>query len=380
MTLNQKIKEYTTNLSRQGLLRTRSISNRKNGFVYFDSNDYLSLTQDKRIMSAYAKAYQQHPSGSGASMLLSGYHPNHQALERAFAELLQVDSCILCSSGYVANLAVTALLGRLQSSCIIDKAVHASIYDGLALSQTAYTRYSHNNLDDLAKKINTNPLCSVVITEGIFSMSGQKAPLGKISALCRPHEMPLIVDEAHSFGVTGRQGAGLVSLHGLSQKEVPLRIIPLGKACAGHGAIIAGQGGWVEAILQAGRSLIYSTSVSPALSAGLLYTLSIVMESEDRRARLNELIAAFKEQTNKSDLDWADSDTAIQQLRLACPHRALYYAQALKERGFFCSAIRAPTVTLKATGLRIILNYQHTSEQIKQLFTHLRSIDESAHY
>lgn len=331
-------------------------------------------------MSAYEKAYQQYPSGSGGSMLLSGYHPNHVALERAFSELLEVDACILCPSGYMANLAVTALLARLKALCIIDKAVHASVYDGLALSQAAYIRYTHNGLDDVRKKISAHPLDGVVMTEGVFSMSGQKAPLGEISALCSPHEIPLIVDEAHSFGVIGKQGAGLASLHGLSQKEVPLRVIPLGKACAGQGAIIAGQGDWIEALLQAGRSLIYSTSVSPALSAGLLYTLSIVMESEDRRAKLNELIALFKDQAKNTSLDFADSDTAIQQLRIGCPHRARYYAQALKQKGFVCSAIRAPTVTLKATGLRIILNYQHTFEQIKQLFTHLRSIDETAPY
>ena len=379
MSLNDKIKEYTEQLNRQGLLRVRQVCEPANSaLIHFDSNDYLSLSHDKRVAKAYQDGYAFYPVGSGASMLLSGYHPNHQAVERAFAELLNVDACILFSSGYAANLAVTALLGSLKVHCLIDKSIHASVYDGLALSQVSYSRYSHNDMLDLALKLKSSPN-SVLFTEGIFSMSGQIAPLSTISSLCFDGKAELLVDEAHSFGVLGNQGKGSVDYHGLTQKEVPLRVIPLGKAFAAQGALIAGKKEWINALLQAGRSVVYSTAISPALSYGLLKTLDIVACSDDRRHQLVQLVNLFKEQIKGSPLKWINSETAIQQLHLECPHLALHYAQELKKEGFSCSAIRRPTVNLKSTGLRVILNFHHQPEQIQQLFKKLHVIYERKH-
>ncbi|KTD60953.1 aminotransferase class I/II-fold pyridoxal phosphate-dependent enzyme [Legionella shakespearei] len=377
MILEGKIREFTADLERQGLLRTRQIRNTvTTQRVSFDSNDYLSLASDERIGQAYQRGYALYPSGSGASMLLSGYHENHRAVEQAFSQFLAVDDCLLFSSGYAANLAVTALLGRIQSECLIDKGIHASIYDGLSSSQVKYTRYIHNNINELNKKLTEN--ITSVITEGIFSMSGQIAPLSDISPLCQKQGSALIVDEAHSFGVLGDQGRGSVAHHGLTQAEVPLRIIPLGKVFAAQGAIVAGRRSWINGLLQAGRSLIYSTAISPALSYGLLKTLEVVAESDHRRVRLIELIDLFKGQIKKSPLQWAQSHTAIQQLQLGCPHLAQYYAQQLEAEGFGCSPIRSPTVAPKNTGLRIILNSGHQPEQIHQLFNKLDKIYEQS--
>jgi 8-amino-7-oxononanoate synthase len=375
MILEDKIVEFTADLERQGLQRTRQL--RKpvtTQRVCFDSNDYLSLASDERIVQAYQRGYSMYPSGSGASMLLSGYHENHRNVEQAFARFLEVDDCLLFSSGYAANLAVTALLGRIGSKCLIDKGIHASIYDGLSLSQVTYTRYIHNDINDLNKKLTAD--CTSVITEGIFSMSGQIAPLSDMSLLCQKQGSALIVDEAHSFGVLGTQGRGSVTHHGLAQAEVPLRIIPLGKAFVAQGAVVAGRANWINALLQAGRSLIYSTAISPALSYGLLKTLDVVAGADQRRARLFELIDLFREHITNSPLQWAQSHTAIQQLQLGCPHLAQYYARQLEAEGFSCSAIRAPTVAPKHTGLRIILSSSHKPEQIQQLFNKLDKIYE----
>lgn len=376
----EHIREYTEQLRQQGLLRIRQLSEPTNStLVHFDSNDYLSLTQDMRIAEAYQQGYSTYPSGSGASMLLSGYHPNHQAVERAFAELLEVDECILFSSGYAANLAITALLGSIKAHCVIDKSIHASVYDGLALSQVSYTRYQHNEMIDLSQKLNKASPNSVLLTEGIFSMSGQIASLDAISLLCSSNNLPLIVDEAHSFGILGPQGKGAVCHYNLTQKEVPLRVIPLGKAFAAQGAIVAGQKEWIDALFQAGRSVIYSTAVSPALSYGLLKTLDVLVNADDRRNKLNSLIALFRDETLKSPLQWTDSYTPIQQLQLGCPYLALHYARELKKAGFSCFAIRTPTVTIKSTGLRVILNYAHQEEQILLLFKTLHAIYEHTH-
>jgi 8-amino-7-oxononanoate synthase len=380
MSLYDKIIEYTAQLNQKGLLRSRQLSEPANAtLLHFDSNDYLSLSCDRRVGEAYQHGYTYYPVGSGASMMLSGYHPNHLAVEQAFADLLDVDECILFSSGYAANLAVIALLGSIKAHCIIDKSIHASIYDGLALAQLDYTRYQHNDLYDLSVKLKAVSAHSAVITEGIFSMSGQISPLASLSALCIRHQLELIVDEAHSFGVMGEQGKGAVDYHGLSQKDVPLRIIPLGKAFAAQGAIVGGQKEWINALLQAGRSVVYSTAISPALCYGLLKTLDIVMAAEDRRHHLRQIIDVFKGHIKYSPLKWVNSDTAIQQLHLGCPHLALHYAQELKKKGISCSAIRIPTVNSKTTGLRVILNYRHNDEQIQQFFSTLHAIYEHSH-
>ena len=164
--------------------------------------------------------------------------------------------------------------------------------------------------------------------------------------------------------------------NGLTQNEVPLRIIGFGKAFAAQGAIVAGQGDWITALIQAGRSLIYSTALSPALCYGLLKTLDIVVNADDRRLKLSKLIALFRERIIQSPLSWANSKTAIQQLQLGSPYLALQYAHELKKHGFACSAIRAPTVNAKAGRLRIILNYNHQEEQINKLFDALNNICE----
>ncbi|KTD00345.1 aminotransferase class I/II-fold pyridoxal phosphate-dependent enzyme [Fluoribacter gormanii] len=379
MPLSHKIRDYTNRLAQDGLLRTRFVSAEDSSLIHFDSNDYLSLARDKRISEGYQRGYALYPSGSGASMVLSGYHPNHRAVEEAFANLLAVDDCILFSSGYAANLAVTALLGRLKVHCFIDKEIHASIYDGLALSQVNYTRYLHNNLDDLSRKFTLNFKSSALITEGIFSMSGQLAPLLKLSSLCIANQGALLVDEAHSFGILGNQGRGATAYHGLTQNEVPLRIIPLGKAYAAQGALVAGKADWIYALLQAGRSIIYSTAVSPALSYGLLNTLEFVVNAEDRRSKLAQLITLFRSYAKQSPLNWTDSISPIQQLQLGCPHLALHYARELKKQGISCCAIRKPTVSVKASGLRVILNYNHTPEQIRELFKQISVLYEHKH-
>ncbi len=377
MFADNKIQGYLHQLEQQGLLRNRLLLEPvESPLVHFDSNDYLSLTQDKRVSEGYQRGYALYPSGSGASMLLSGYHANHRAVERAFSRLLDVDECVLLSSGYAANLAVTSLFAKLNMHTFIDKEVHASVYDGLAITKGNYTRYFHNDLADIARKMITHPKESVLMTEGIFSMSGQISPLDRIAALCQKNQTDLVVDEAHSFGVIGKEGMGSVAYHGLTQNEVPLRVIPLGKAFAAQGALIAGKSEWIASLLQAGRSCIYSTAISPALSYGLLNTLDIVVNAEDRRLKLSHLINLFREFIKESPFNWADSYTPIQQLRLGCPHRALYYAQELKKKGISCWAIRQPTVSLKETGLRIILNYNHTPEQLTALFACLGALYE----
>ncbi|MFA6303624.1 MAG: aminotransferase class I/II-fold pyridoxal phosphate-dependent enzyme [Legionella sp.] len=370
MSLTDSIKNYTKQLDEQGLLRRRKVY--EPDLLHFDSNDYLSLTQDKQINEFYQTGYSQFPVGSGSSMILSGYHAQHQTLERTFATWLHTDECLLFPSGYAANLAIGALLEKIQAHCFIDKAVHASIYDGLNLAKVPFTRFLHNEVSDLQAKMHAAQASKVLMTEGIFSMSGQQAPLKSFAAL----KIECIVDEAHSIGLIGNEGKGAVDYHGLSQQQVPLRMLAFGKAFAAQGALVAGQSVWIDALAQAARSLIYTTAISPALTYGLLKTLDVVRAADDRRFKLQALIQHFNSLIPKSALCWTDSQTAIQQVQLGCPKRAVYYAEELKKRGISCAAIRAPTVSPKASGLRIILNYRHQAEDIELLFKALNEIYE----
>ena len=366
--ITEKLNPYLNDRKQQGLYRSRIVTDPNQPILDFSCNDYLSLANDPRVRQAYCDGFSQYPAGSGGSMVLCGYQAPHRDLERAFAEALEVDDCLLFSSGYVANLSVTSLLVQFGLQLVIDKSVHASVYDGLALTKTGYTRFLHNDLGDLQRKLPLNSEPTAVLTESVFSMSGLQAPLSAMSDLLLSETVHLIVDEAHGFGVIGPQGLGGVKAAGLSQNKVPLRIIPFGKALCGSGAIVAGKAEWIDALLQATRQPVYSTAISPAFAHGLMGALTIVRQSEDRRAHLQDLIAYFRQLINTTDLRWRDSESPIQQLQLGCPFLAQNYAEALQHHQIRCFPIRQPTVTKQETGLRIILNYRHTPADIDRLF------------
>ena len=372
--LTERLKEHSLSLERKGLRRLRQVMGASPFASNFSSNDYLSLTSYRPIQKAYQDAFARFPVGSGGSMVVSGYHRAHQAIEQAFAQALGVDDCLLFSSGYAANLSVMGLLSRFNTHAVIDKGVHASFYDGIALSHTRYVRYRHQDIADLSIKLKELPNQAVVVTEGIFSMSGQRSSLADIATLCRQHKNDLWVDEAHAFGVVGQEGLGAVIDHGLTQQEVPLRIIPLGKAFAGSGAIVAGQREWIDALLQSARPYIYSTAISPAVAHAFLATLEVVRAADDRRKKLNDLVLYFRDKVARSPLQWRDSSTPIQQLQLGCPHRALQCEVALQQKSIVCLPMRQPTVSRRETGLRVILNHHHEYEVIDQLFDELHRL------
>lgn len=361
-----QIKDSLHDKKESGLYRKRLVNQVDERIMNFSSNDYLSLTSDPRLKNAWKKGCELYPVGSGGSPLSSGYHSVHRDFEKAFSKALNVDDCLYFSSGYSANLSLIALLAQFNVQVYIDKAMHASIYDGLALSSVRFKRYHHCDAKDLKTKL-VSSASNVIITESVFSMSGQIAPLDALSHA----SSSLLVDEAHAFGVMGPEGLGLVAEFNLSQFQVPLRVIPLGKAYVGMGAIIAGQGDWIDALLQSARSYIYSTAPSPAVVYGLLKTLDVIRAADDRREKLSQLIAYFREAIKRSDLIWRDSKTAIQQLQLGCPHRAEAMASKLAEQSIYCIPMRQPTVSKQETGLRVILNYHHQPEDIDYLFENL---------
>lgn len=368
--LLQRLKQILTDKQAAGLYRQRSVCVDDTEMINFSSNDYLSLRSDPRLKKAYQTGYERYPVGSGGSPLVSGYYTSHRQLENAFAEALGVDDALFFTSGYAANLSLMALYAQLDALIYVDKAIHASIYDGMAKAGTCFHRYRHCDVDHLKKLIQPSDL-GVILTESVFSMSGQQAPLRELVNIASQHEWDVCVDEAHAFGVIGDEGLGLVKSLNFTQQEVPLRVIPLGKAFAGSGAVIAGQKDWIDALLQSARPYIYSTAPSPALAYGLLQTLDIIRAADERRETLGELIRYFRASIRSSNLTWRDSTSAIQQLQIGCPYKAQALSKHLLQEGILCMPMRQPTVTKQETGLRVMLNYHHQPEDIDRLFRFL---------
>ena len=289
--IRYQLQHYTNDLISQGLYRKREVHDEHKDVINFSSNDYLGFSLEKNLSDAYQQGFAKYKSGSTGSMVVSGYHNIHKELEQEFKEALEVDDCLIFPSGYAANLSVIALLSHLKINMLIDKGVHASIYDGLKFANAKYLRFLHNNIADLSLKISKFPKSTFVITESIFSMSGQIAHLNELANL---NVEGLIVDEAHAFGVVGREGLGGVLQHNLTQDLVPLRVIPFGKAMAASGAIVAGKGEWIDALLQLSRPYIYSTAISPAFTYGILRTFEMLRAADSRRAKLRELIDYFR--------------------------------------------------------------------------------------
>jgi len=372
--LSDRLSVQLDTLKAQGLYRQRNMFVAHPNVVQFSGNDYLSLGHDRLLNRAFARGFDLCSVGSSGSMLISGYHPSHLQLEAAFSAALGTEDCLLFTSGYVANLSVMNLLSHIGAIVLLDKAVHASIYDGLKYSAVSYVRYRHQDMKDLVQKIGNAPEHALLLTEGIFSMSGYLPPLDQIQALLQAKNLNLIVDEAHAFGIIGKDGLGATHHAGLSQQQVPLRVIPLGKAFACFGAIVAGQRLWIDALLQISRAFIYSTAISPACAYGMIETLNIVRSADDRRRKLNDLVAYFKQKVTRSHLQWRESHTPIQQLQLGCPHLSMKLSAQLRAANIVCVAIRQPTVPKLEVGLRVILNAHHQPEDIDNLFHHLHRL------
>jgi 8-amino-7-oxononanoate synthase len=359
--LKRKLSDYTEHKRALGLKRTLKRIPRH--ALNFSSNDYLGLAHNQTLKRAYHEGLERYPIGSTSSMLISGYHESHHALQQAFIHALDVDAALLFSSGYSANLSLMRLLAELKFHALIDKQVHASIYDGLQLGGGAYSRYRHQDEMHFKQQQHKLPPDAVIITESLFSMSGHMPNLARLAT-----SHALLVDEAHAFGLYGPDGLGCVKAHHLTQDNVPLRVIPFGKALGASGAVIAGDKVWIDALVQAARPLIYSTAMSPAIAYGIREALTLLRRADPARETLQHNIRIFREHIQHSPLTWRDSMSPIQQLKLGCPIKALHYSAKLQEKNIICLPIREPTVTGPDTGLRVVLNSTHTTDDINHLF------------
>ncbi len=334
----------------------------------FISNDYLGLAQHPILKKALCAAAEQYGAGSGASHLLGGHSYPHQQLEEQLAAFTDRDRALLFSTGYMANLGVlTALLQK--SDCVLqDKLNHASLLDGGLFSGADFRRYLHADTDSLQKHLlRCADKKTLVATDGVFSMDGDIAPLPALAALCQQHTALLLVDDAHGFGVLGKNGAGSCEHFSLTQNEVPILMGTFGKALGSFGAFVAGSQDLIDMLVQFARQFVYTTALPPAQAAVTSAALNLLQSESWRREKLQHNIAFFRQQAAARSLPLLNSPTAIQPLLLGSSARVMQMDAALRECGFLVGAVRPPTVADNAARLRITLSAAHEEEHIVQL-------------
>jgi 8-amino-7-oxononanoate synthase len=328
------------------------------------SNDYLGLAADPRLRRAAAEAAEREGAGSGASRLVAGDLPVHGALERALAAHAGTEAALLFGSGYHANVGVPpALVGR-DDAVFSDVLNHASIVDGCLLSRAGLVRYRHGDVQELGELLaRTHARRKLVVTDAIFSMDGDAAPLREIAELCDRHGAMLYVDEAHSEGVLGPRGGGLAEALGVADR-VDVHMGTLGKALGASGAFVAGERRLVDLLVTRARTFVFTTAPAPAASAAALAALGIVASEPDRRARVLALTARMKAGLARLGFDVARVAAPIFPVVLGDEARALAASRALRERGFYVRAIRPPTVPRGTSRLRVALTAAHTEAQV----------------
>jgi len=338
------------------------------------SNDYLGLAADPRLGEAACAGVARYGVGGGASHLILGHSEAHHALELALAEFVSLPRALLFSTGYMANLGVvTALVGR-GDAIFADKLNHASLNDAAQLSRAEFKRYQHGDLAMLERALAAHPARrKLVVTDAVFSMDGDIAPVPELLELCERHDAWLLLDDAHGFGVLGATGAGVLQHFGVASERI-IYMATLGKAAGVFGAFVAGAPALIEWLLQRARPYVYTTATPPMLAHTLLKSLEIIAAESERRELLARLVARLKQ--GCAGLPWRlmSSDTAIQPLVIGATDAAMRVAEALLERGLLVPAIRPPTVPEGTARLRISLSAGHTLAQVDRLVQALQEI------
>jgi 8-amino-7-oxononanoate synthase len=338
------------------------------------SNDYLGLAADPRLVAAAVAAAQREGAGAGAARLVAGDLPVHGLLERRLAAFKRTEAALLFSSGYHANLGVPPALVDREDVVFSDRLNHASIIDGCRLSLAKTWRYPHCDVGALARLLReTRARRKLVVTDAVFGMDGDAAPLAEIADLCERHGAMLYVDEAHATGVLGPTGAGWAEAQGVSGR-VDVLMGTLGKALGSFGAFVAGSARVVEWLTSRSRTFIFTTALPPSACGAALAALEVVAAEPARRERLRGLTARMKAGLAELGFDMARVVAPIFPVVLGEEAVALEASRRLRERGWFVRAIRPPTVPAGTSRLRVSLGAGHTEEQVDGFLADLRGV------
>jgi 8-amino-7-oxononanoate synthase len=337
----------------------------------FCSNDYLGLANEPALAAALAEGAARWGAGAGASHLVSGHYDVHDELESALARFVGCERALYFSTGYMANSGILPALAGRGDAIFADRLNHASLVDGMLLSRASIHRYSHADTAALERLLGASTSRrKLIVTDTVFSMDGDVAPLAELLDLAVRHDAWLVVDDAHGFGVLGPQGRGAVAESHLDAHPEAWRIVlvgTLGKAAGVSGAFVAGHADVVEWLLQKTRTYIYTTGAPPALAHALLESLRLIETGDARRQRLRALIDTFHAHARLQRWRLMPSRTAIQPVLIGDNAETLSVARALLEAGLWVPAIRPPTVPADTARLRVSLTAAHDEADVIRL-------------
>lgn len=360
----------------QGLYRRRRVTTPGAGgrirvdgrdCLNFSANDYLGLAADPRLAEAAREGLRDYGTGSGAAHLITGHSPAHHELEAVLAEFTGRARALLFSTGYMANIGIAQALAGRGDTVIEDKLNHASLLDGALTSRARLLRYQHADPAALAARLDQARGRRLVMTDSVFSMDGDVAPMAELARVCRDGGGWLMADEAHGLGVLGPEGRGAVAEAGLDGDDVPILMGTLGKALGGFGAFVAGSETLIEYLIQHARSYVYTTATPPAMACAVTRALTICREEAWRREKLGELIEVFREACGEQGVTLMPSRTPIQPVWVGDSEDAVTLSEALLEAGFLVQAIRPPTVPSGSARLRVTLSAAHEADQVQAL-------------
>jgi 8-amino-7-oxononanoate synthase len=390
MNMLQKLEQQLAELEASQLRRVRRITATPcapqlqvdgKAMLAFCSNDYLGLAAHPRVLEALHEGVNLYGAGSGASHLISGHSRAHAVLEERLAAMvaphIEAARALYFCTGYMANLAVLSALATKDAVIFSEELNHASLIDGARLSRAQVQVYPHRDLAALERMLAASQAeTKLVVTDSVFSMDGEIAPLPALLALCERHGAWLMVDDAHGFGVLGQEGRGVLEHFALQSPHL-VYVGTLGKAAGVGGAFVAAHATVIEWLIQRARPYIYTTAAPPALAHALLTSLDIITGSEgaQRRAHLQTLIAEWRAALHLQRWQLLQAETPIQPIVIGANQATLNAATALREQGLWVAAIRPPTVPANSARLRVTLSAAHTSAQVAQLAQAINQIE-----
>ncbi|KAA3655365.1 MAG: 8-amino-7-oxononanoate synthase [Proteobacteria bacterium] len=341
----------------------------------FCSNDYLGLAAHPALAAALAEGAARWGGGAGASHLVSGHYAVHERLEARLAEFTGCERALVFSTGYMVNMGIAAaLLGR-GDALFADRLNHASLVDGALLSRAEHHRYAHGDTAALSRLLAASTARrKLIVTDSVFSMDGDIAPLAELLALAEAHDAWLLVDDAHGFGVLGPQGRGALAAAGLAHWRL-LLVGTLGKAAGLSGAFVAGHADVVEWLMQTMRTYIFTTGAPPALAHALLTAVDLIERGDALRSTLAAHQQQLHDTLHLAQWQRMPSATPIQPVKIGDNAAAVAAAAALWDDGLWVPAIRPPTVPQGTARLRISLSAAHTEHDISRLTDALHRIE-----
>ena len=381
------LKTNLSQLKQDGLLRTRRIvmgaQTRKlkvdsHELLSFASNDYLRLANDPRLINATQEALGAYGVGAGASPMVCGHGVMHELAEQSLAKFVEKPRALLFSNGYLANIGVITALANRETAIFADKLNHASLNDAAVLSRAKFQRYPHANMRFLERLLTqSNAKRKLVISDAVFSMDGDIAPIKALLDLCDRYDAWLVLDDAHGFGVLGASGQGAMSFAQVSSPRI-IYMATLGKAAGVYGAFVAAEIDVIDFLLQHARSYIYTTATPQCLASAIHASVELICTEQWRRTHIIALTSALRMKLKLERWQISMCAAAIQPIIIGDNKEVVAVSQALFDQGIWAPAIRSPTVEKNTARLRLSLSASHRLEDVDRLAAALNELERLA--